>query len=144
VIAAFGERDRERLLADPRIVRNRRKIDAAIGNARALLALQAAGGSLEAVLWGAVGGAPQINHPASPADVPAWTPASAGLSAELKALGFRFVGPTIVYALMQSAGLVDDHVAGCWRRARPRRTGATFPPPEASSCAGGVVSPFPT
>ncbi len=115
-IAAFGEADRERLLADPGIVRNRLKVDAAISNARALLALHAAGGSLSGSLWAAVGGVPQVNHPASLADVPATTPASEALTKELRRLGFRFVGPTIVYALMQSAGLVDDHVATCWRR----------------------------
>ncbi len=116
VVANYGEADRARLLADPGIVRNRLKVDAAIANARALLALHAAGGSLEEVLWGAVGGVPQVNHPATRAELPASTPASVALSRELKRLGFRFVGPTIVYALMQSAGLVDDHLPGCWRR----------------------------
>lgn len=117
VVADFGVADRERLLADAGIVRNRLKVDAAIGNARALLALHAAGGTLSEVLWRSVDDAPRRNRPATLADVPASTPASAALSAELKALGFRFVGPTIVYALMQSAGLVDDHVATCFRRA---------------------------
>ncbi|MDQ3631552.1 MAG: DNA-3-methyladenine glycosylase I [Actinomycetota bacterium] len=117
VIAGFGAADRERLLADAGIVRNRLKVDAAIANARALLTLQAAGSTLSGVLWASVGGVPRVNHPASLADVPASTPASAALSKELKRLGFRFVGPTIVYALMQSAGLVDDHVATCFRRA---------------------------
>lgn len=116
-VAAFGAADRERLLADPGIVRNRLKVDAAIANAGALLALRAEGGSLSRVLWDSVGGVPRVNHPASLADVPASTPDSTALSARLKALGFRFVGPTVVYALMQSAGLVDDHVATCWRRA---------------------------
>lgn len=117
VIAGFGEADRERLLADAGIVRNRLKVDAAIANARALLALHAAGGSLSGVLWAAVGGTPRRNHPATLADVPATSPASVALSRELKRLGFRFVGPTTTYALMQSAGLVDDHVATCWCRA---------------------------
>ncbi len=117
VVAGFGDADRERLLADAGIVRNRLKVDAAITNARALLALHAAGGTLSGVLWASVGGVSQRNHPATLADVPASTPASAALSSELKGLGFRFVGPTIVYALMQSAGLVDDHVATCFRRA---------------------------
>ena len=116
VIAGFGAADRARLLADPGIVRNRRKVDAAIGNARALLALHAAGGTLSAVLWASVDGTPRANHPATLAEVPASTPASAALSEELKRLGFAFVGPTVVYALMQSAGLIDDHVATCWRR----------------------------
>ena len=116
-VARFGEGDRERLLADAGIGRNRLKVDATITNARALLALHAAGGTLTEVLWDSVGGVPQVNHPATLADVAAHTPASAALSKELKRLGFRFVGPTVVYALMQSAGLVDDHVATCWRRA---------------------------
>jgi len=116
VVAGFGGEDRERLLADRGIVRNRLKVDAAIANARALLALHDAGGTLSDVLWASVGGVPQVNRPATLADVPASTPASTALSKELKALGFRFVGPTVVYALMQSAGLVDDHVATCWRR----------------------------
>ncbi len=119
-VAAFGERDRQRLLADAAIVRNRLKVDAAITNARTLLALHDAGRTLSEVLWASVGGVPQINRPATLADVPASTPTSAALSKELKALGFRFVGPTIVYALMQSAGLVDDHVATCWRRSEAR------------------------
>jgi len=120
-VAAFGEADRERLLADPDIVRNRLKIDAAITNAQALLALHEAGASLSGVLWESVDGVPQVNHPRTLADVPASTDASAALSKRLKGLGFRFVGPTVAYALMQSAGLVDDHVATCWRRSSPGR-----------------------
>lgn len=119
-VAAFGAADRERLLADPGIVRNRLKVDAAIGNARALLALHEAGGTLHDVLWETVEGEPLVHHPATLADVPASTPASEALARRLKALGFRFVGPTIAYALMQSAGLVDDHVATCWRRTGAR------------------------
>ncbi len=115
-VAAFDAADRERLLADAGIVRHRLKVDAAIANARALLELHATGGTLREVLWGSVGGEPQVNHPRGLDDVPASTEASTELSGRLKALGFRFVGPTTVYALMQSAGLVDDHVAGCWRR----------------------------
>lgn len=128
VVAGFGEGDRERLLADAGIVRNRLKVDAAIANARALLALHDAGRTLSEVLWASVDGAPQTNHPATLADVPSSTPASAALSKELKRLGFRFVGPTIVYALMQSAGLVDDHVASCWRRKAPDAAGGASRP----------------
>jgi len=116
-VAGFDAADRERLLADPGIVRNRLKIDATIANARALLTLHAAESTLSGVLWASVGGVPRRNHPGTLADVPSSTPTSAALSAELKRLGFRFVGPTIVYALMQSAGLVDDHVATCFRGA---------------------------
>ncbi len=114
-VAGFGEKDRVRLLADAGIVRNRLKVDSTITNARALLALHDAGSSLGAVLWGAVDGVQQVNRPAALADVPASTQTSVALSKELKRLGFRFVGPTVVYALMQSAGLVDDHVRDCWR-----------------------------
>ncbi|MBA2347633.1 MAG: DNA-3-methyladenine glycosylase I [Solirubrobacterales bacterium] len=116
VVARFGPADRERLLADAGIVRNRLKVDAAIGNAQALLALHGAGGTLHEVLWESVEGVQQVNHPRTLAEVPASTETSAALSERLKALGFCFVGPTTVYALMQSAGLVDDHVATCWRR----------------------------
>lgn len=115
-IARYDERDVARLLADPAIVRNRAKVAATIANAQATLALHEAGGSLHDVLWDAVDGVPQVNHPATLADLPAQTPASAALAKRLKGLGFRFVGPTVAYALMQSAGLVDDHVASCWRR----------------------------
>ncbi len=117
-VAAYDRADRERLLADTGIVRNRLKVDAAIANAQALLDLHATGDTLRQVLWESVGGEPQVNHPRTLDDVPASTEASAALSKRLKGLGFRFVGPTTVYALMQSAGLVDDHVASCWRRTR--------------------------
>ena len=114
-VAAFGEDDRARLRADRGIVRNGAKIDAAITNARALLALHARGRTLAEVLWATVGDEPQRNRFTTLEEVPASTPASAALSAELKALGFRWVGPTVVYALMQSAGLVDDHLTTCFR-----------------------------
>lgn len=110
-VAAFDDQDVERLLADAGIVRNRQKIDATIGNAR--LVTQMAPGALDALIWSfaPAGGA---RHPTL-ATVPAVTPESTALSRELRRRGFRFVGPTTMYALMQSAGLVDDHVAGCWR-----------------------------
>ena len=115
-VAGFGDADRARLMADAGIVRNRLKVDAAITNARALLALHDRDGSLHDVLWASVGGTPQVNHHAALEDVPAFTPGSEKLAKELKRLGFCFVGPTTVYALMQSAGLVDDHVATCFKR----------------------------
>jgi DNA-3-methyladenine glycosylase I len=111
-VAAFGERDVARLLADPGIVRNRAKIESTIGNAQAVLALDE---PLDELLWRSVGGTPIVNRPESLAEIPAETSESRALSRELKRLGFRFVGPTICYALMQAAGLVDDHVAGCFR-----------------------------
>lgn len=112
VVAAFGERDIDRLLADAGIVRNRAKITAAIGNAALVDAM--AEGEFDALLWSF---APESHTPpASFSDVPALTPESSALSRELRRRGFRFVGPTTMYALMQSAGMVDDHIAGCWRR----------------------------
>lgn len=116
-IARYDDGDRRRLLADPGIVRNRAKIDATIGNARALLALRERGGSLGEVLWDAVDGRPIQGRYRSLAEVPARTPASEALSKRLRGLQFRFVGPTIVLALMQAAGLVNDHLLGCPRRA---------------------------
>jgi DNA-3-methyladenine glycosylase I len=111
-VARFGERDVERLLGDAGIVRNRAKIESTISNARAVLALDV---PLEELLWSAVGGEPNVNRPRSLAEIPAETAESKALSKELKRRGFRFVGPTICYALMQSAGLVDDHVVSCFR-----------------------------
>ncbi len=106
-VAAFGPDDEARLLADPGIVRNRTKIAATIGNARAALAIP----SLTELVWSfAPGPGPA---PRSPADVPATTVESVALSRELKRLGFRFVGPTTVYAFMQAMGLVNDHLRDC-------------------------------
>jgi DNA-3-methyladenine glycosylase I len=114
-VATLGEADVERLMGDASIVRNRAKIGSAIGNARATLALQAEGSSLVDHLWSFVGGVPLINARATMADIPAETDQSRAMSRGLKARGFRFVGPTICYALMQSAGLVNDHVMTCFR-----------------------------
>jgi len=112
VVAAFGDVDIERLMADARIVRNRRKIEAAVTNARAIVALQESGRSLESVVW-AHAPAPRTQRFATLAEVPGSTPQSMALAKELKSLGFVFVGPTTMYALMQACGLVDDHVAAC-------------------------------
>jgi DNA-3-methyladenine glycosylase I len=118
IVAAYGDDDRARLMADAGIVRNRAKIDAAIGNAPAFLAVSATFGGFAPYLASMVPG-PPAPRPAgtTPGDVPATTPVAAALSADLRARGFRFVGPTIVYALMQSIGLVDDHLPGCFRHA---------------------------
>jgi DNA-3-methyladenine glycosylase I len=114
VVAAYGSKEVARLMDDVGIVRNRSKIEATIGNARALLELQDAGGSLDELVW--TGGAhPRRPRPSRIADIPAQTPEAAALSKHLKKLGFRFVGPTIVYAFLQSAGVVDDHLVGCFR-----------------------------
>ena len=112
-VAAFGEADVERLMADPGIVRNRRKVDAAITNARATVALRERGG-LEALIWSfrpEPGPAPRTT-----ADVPTTSPESVALAKALKAAGFAHVGPTTMYALMEAIGLVDDHLEGCHRR----------------------------
>jgi DNA-3-methyladenine glycosylase I len=116
VVAAFDDADRARLLADAGIVRNRSKIDATIGNAAAVLALADAFGSFDAYLASMVP-APPARLPAgtTAGDIPATTPVSDRLSKDLRTRGFRFVGSTIVYAFMQSVGLVDDHLPGCFR-----------------------------
>lgn len=106
----------QRLLLDPGIVRNRAKIESAIGNARALLAVQKEFGSFDAFVWRFVEGKPIDNVPRKPSEVPASTPRSEAMSAELRRRGFRFVGPTICYAFMQAVGMVNDHLADCaWR-----------------------------
>ena len=111
VVAAFGDDDIARLMTDAGIIRNRAKIEATISNARLVLELEP--GELDAFMWSF---APASHRrPSSFADVPATTPASDALSKALRKRGFRFVGPTTMYALMQSAGMVDDHVDGCWR-----------------------------
>lgn len=114
-IAVYDDSDVQRLLRDEGIIRNRAKIEATIANARVLaewLALEP--GGLDALIW-AHRPAPPASRPSTLADVPAQTDDSRALARALKARGLRFVGPTTAYALMQSAGLVDDHVAGCWR-----------------------------
>ncbi len=116
-IAAYGEADEARLLADPGIVRNRAKVRAVIGNARALLSLGDAPGAFDRFLWSFVGGSPIVNRWRASGEVPAETDASRALSRDLKKRGFSFVGPTIVYAFMQSAGLVNDHLVSCFRHA---------------------------
>jgi DNA-3-methyladenine glycosylase I len=127
-VAAFGDGDVERLMADAGIVRNRAKIEATIANARATVALRETGGSLVDTIWGHRPG-PRA-APQAWGDVPAQTPESKALSRELKARGFRFVGPTTLYAAMQACGLVNDHLEGC--PARP----ATEAAQAAGSSAG--------
>jgi DNA-3-methyladenine glycosylase I len=112
VVAEYGEDDIQRLLGDAGIIRHRGKIEATIANARATLALDV---PLVELVWSFAPDPAGRKRPASFLDVPAVTPESTALSKELRKRGFRFVGPTTMYALMQSAGLVDDHVVGCWR-----------------------------
>jgi DNA-3-methyladenine glycosylase I len=114
-IAAYDDAKVAALLADPGIVRNRAKIDGAIGSARAYLDLAAQPGGVAGFLWQFVDGAPIVNSPRSLADVPAETAEARAMSKALKARGFRFVGPTICYAFMQATGMVNDHVVGCFR-----------------------------
>ncbi len=111
-VARFDEADVARLLADAGIVRNRLKIQATVANARAVLALDT---PLDELLWSFAPAA--HTRPATPADVPSVSPESAAMAKELKRRGLRFVGPTTCYALMQAAGIVDDHVQSCWRAA---------------------------
>jgi DNA-3-methyladenine glycosylase I len=115
-VADFDEDDVERLMSDAGIVRNRSKIEATIGNARAALDLPEGLGEF---LW-SFAPPPRARPPRSFAELPAETPESTALSKELRRRGFRFVGPTIVYAFMQAAGMVDDHLAGCYRATRAR------------------------
>jgi DNA-3-methyladenine glycosylase I len=114
-VARFGERDVERLVGDAGIVRHRGKIEAAIANARAALAVRDELGSLDAFLWSFVGGEPLVNRWRTVGEIPAETAESRSMSKELKRRGFRFVGPTTCYAFMQAAGLVNDHVVDCFR-----------------------------
>jgi len=115
-VAAFDERDRERLMSDAGIVRNRAKIDTTIGNAAATLEVAATEGSFRAYLDRLVPGPPKPLPPDSePGSLPATTAVSDALSKDLKRRGFRFVGSTIVYSFMQAVGLVDDHLPGCFR-----------------------------
>jgi DNA-3-methyladenine glycosylase I len=114
-VARFGQADVERLLADAAIVRNRLKVESTVANARATLALREQGSSLPDVIWSVVDGERRRNAWTDLSQVPAETPESRALSKELKRHGFRFVGPTVCYALMQAAGLVDDHVTSCFR-----------------------------
>jgi DNA-3-methyladenine glycosylase I len=110
-VAGFDDRDVTRLLADPGIIRNRAKIEAAIGNARVIR--DAVPEGLDALLWSF---APAVHvRPHTAADIPASSPKSRAMARELRRRGIRFVGPTTGYALMQATGIVDDHVAGCWR-----------------------------
>jgi DNA-3-methyladenine glycosylase I len=116
-VARFTQRDVERLMLDPSIVRNRLKIESTINNAKATLDLYEAGTSLAELVWSYVDNTPVINHHESLQDLPAQTETSKALSKELKKRGFRFVGPTTMYAMMQAIGMVNDHTTDCPRHA---------------------------
>lgn len=113
-VARYDDEKTEALLRDPGIIRNRRKIEASVQNARAFLAVQQAYGSFDAFVWQFVGGAPIVNHYAPGEPLPAATPLAEALSKELKRRAFRFLGPVIVYSYMQAVGLVDDHIDACF------------------------------
>jgi DNA-3-methyladenine glycosylase I len=115
-VARFGPPDVERLLADAGIIRNRKKIEAAIGNARVFLSIVEEHGSFDAYVWPFVGGAPIVHEIRSLSDYPATSAESDRLSADLRRRGMRFVGSTIVYAHLQATGLVNDHALDCFRR----------------------------
>lgn len=116
-VAGFDERSIERLVVNPSIVRHRGKVEATVNNARRILSLWDQGLSLRQVAWESVNGASRTNHWQRLSDVPARSPESEALSARLKRLGFRFVGPTTCYAFMQAAGMVNDHETACFRYA---------------------------
>jgi DNA-3-methyladenine glycosylase I len=115
LVARFGKRDVERLLRDEGIIRNRAKIESAVQNARAFLAIQEECGSFDRFSWDFVGGRPRVNRWRATDAIPASTPESEALSKELRRRGMNFVGPTICYAHMQATGLVNDHVVECFR-----------------------------
>ncbi|HXF94373.1 MAG TPA: DNA-3-methyladenine glycosylase I [Nitrospiraceae bacterium] len=114
-VARYNGQTIRRLLADPGIIRNRLKIAAAIDNAKAFLQVQREFGSFDAYIWRFVGGKPKVNRRRSLRDIPARTPDSDAMSADLKRRGFRFVGSTICYAFMQAVGMVNDHTVRCFR-----------------------------
>lgn len=123
IVAAFDEAKQAELLLNPNLIRNRLKIRSAVQNARAFLKVQAEFGTFDHYLWGYVNGMPIQNVWASLAEVPAETPLSRQISKNLKARGFTFVGPTIVYAMMQAIGMVNDHVVTCFRHMEIARLG---------------------
>jgi len=114
-VAAYDDRRIEELLHNPNIVRNRRKIESTISNARAVLDVQKELGSFDSYLWGFVGGRPIDGRRQRMSDIPSMTVESQRMSADLLARGFRFVGPTICYALMQAVGMANDHTVDCYR-----------------------------
>jgi DNA-3-methyladenine glycosylase I len=114
-VASFGPKEIEKLLANPDIIRNRAKLEAAVGNARATLRVQKKYGSLDSFLWRVVDGSPLVNRWASYREAPAKTLESEILAKECKENGFRFIGPTVAYAFMQAVGMVNDHEVTCFR-----------------------------
>jgi DNA-3-methyladenine glycosylase I len=122
-VARYTAKRLQTLVADPAIIRNRMKIEAAVRNARALLAIQDEFGSFDAYCWRFVDGRPKVNRWRTSRDVPATSDASDAFSQDLKSRGFAFVGSTIMYAHMQAVGMVNDHLVGCFRHRAVRRLG---------------------
>ena len=122
-VARFDRRRVERLLQDPGIVRNRAKVEAAVGNARRALEVREDFGTLDRYLWGFVGGSPIVNRWRDLGEIPSQSPESRAMNRDLRARGFRFVGPTVCYAFMQAVGMVNDHLVGCFRHSEVERTG---------------------
>jgi DNA-3-methyladenine glycosylase I len=117
-VAGFGPADVERLLEDTGIVRNRLKVESTVNNAARVLEVQEELGSLDAYLWAFVDGRPIVNDFRTLAELPSETDLSKAISKDLKRRGFRFIGPTVVYAFMQTVGMVDDHTVDCFRRSQ--------------------------
>lgn len=144
-VACFGPSDVERILSTPGIIRNRRKVEGAVSNARAALAVAESHGTLAAYLWQFVGGRPVQNHWTSPEQVPATTPLASALCADLRRQGFVGLGPVVTYAFMQAVGMVNDHLVTCFRHSQVSAVGSQAPGgacPEASRippCAQGQV-----
>ena len=126
-IARYRQRDVERLLSDAGIIRNRLKIQAALTNAQCFLEVQKEFGTFDAYIWGFVGGKPIKNRFKSLSEIPAVTSESEVLSKDLKSRGFKFVGPTIVYAHMQATGMVNDHTVDCFRYRQVQKQGLRLP-----------------
>ena len=115
-IAKYSDKKIQSLLSNPGIIRNKLKVNGVVTNAKLFLEMKSSGTSLSEYLWDFVDGEPIINNWKTLSEIPAQTPLSQTISKDLKKKGFKFVGPTIVYAFMQAVGMVDDHVASCWRR----------------------------
>lgn len=114
IIANYGQQKISELITDDRIIKNKLKINAAVTNAKAFMEVQKEFGSFSKYIWSFTNGEPIVNYPKVHADIPAQTPLSVAISKDLKKRGFKFVGPTIMYAFMQAVGIVDDHISDCW------------------------------
>lgn len=117
-VARFGPREKKKLLGDVGIIRNRAKIEAAVENARRFIEIRKEFGTFSKYMWSWVGGKPVVNRPRTLKDYPAFTDTAVAWSKDLKRRGFKFLGPTVVYAHMQAVGMVDDHMTGCFRKTK--------------------------